>query len=72
MLERTVDLADDGMKIGVNHGMRFARLVADRVIFMYAGEIVVDVAPVTFPTIPETARTRRFLTKVLSHRRPAP
>ncbi len=45
--------------------MGFAREAADRVIFMYDGEIAEEVAPEKFFSAPENARARQFLGSVL-------
>ena len=61
-------LASDGMTmICVTHEMGFARQVADRVIFMDAGEIVEEAPPDAFFHTPRNARTRAFLDKILAH-----
>ena len=63
-----VDLARDGMTmICVTHEMGFARSVADRVIFMDAGEIVEEAVPETFFNNPQNDRTKLFLSQILSH-----
>ncbi|CAM2755420.1 amino acid ABC transporter ATP-binding protein [Actinomyces slackii] len=62
------DLAATGMTmLVVTHEMGFARNVADRVVFMDAGQIVEEGDPATFFTSPRTERARDFLSKVLSH-----
>ncbi len=62
------DLAGDGMTMMVvSHEMGFAREVADRVVFMDAGEIVEDAAPAAFFENPQHERTRQFLGKILRH-----
>jgi len=59
-------LAEDGMTmLVVTHEMGFARQVADRVVFMDAGQIVEQAPPEIFFTRPETARARDFLAKIL-------
>ena len=45
----------------VTHEMQFARAIADRVIFMDAGEIVESGEPEEFFTKPKTERLQRFL-----------
>ena len=61
-------LAADGMTmVCVTHEMGFARKVADRVIFMDAGEIVEEADPETFFGAPKNERTIRFLSQVLGH-----
>ncbi|AXI55063.1 glutamine ABC transporter ATP-binding protein [Sulfitobacter sp. JL08] len=68
VLEVMVDLAKDGMTmICVTHEMGFARSVADRVIFMDGGEIVEEAEPQEFFGNPKNARTKLFLSQILSH-----
>ncbi|MDG1456452.1 MAG: amino acid ABC transporter ATP-binding protein [Pseudoprimorskyibacter sp.] len=68
VLEVMTDLARDGMTmICVTHEMGFARSVADRVIFMDAGEIVEEADPETFFDAPRNARTQKFLSQILAH-----
>ena len=68
VLEVMTDLARDGMTmICVTHEMGFARSVADRVIFMDAGEIVEQAPPEEFFRNPRNARTQKFLSQILSH-----
>ena len=68
VLDVMVELAQEGMTmLCVTHEMGFARQVADRVIFMDEGEIVVENAPEAFFSNPENERTRLFLSQVLSH-----
>lgn len=45
----------------VTHEMKFAREVADRVVFMDEGRIVEDAPPAEFFTSPKTERAQRFL-----------
>jgi polar amino acid transport system ATP-binding protein len=60
------DLAREGMTmICVTHEMGFAREVADRVIFMDAGEVVEQAPPAEFFTNPRQERTRMFLKEIL-------
>jgi polar amino acid transport system permease protein len=60
-------LAEAGMTmIVVTHEVRFAREVADRVIFMDDGKIVEEGAPATVIDNPQQERTRRFLRLVAS------
>jgi len=47
--------------------MGFARQVADRVIFMDAGEVVEIGAPAEIFSNPQHDRTRHFLSAVLNH-----
>jgi polar amino acid transport system ATP-binding protein/general L-amino acid transport system ATP-binding protein len=68
VLDVMIGLAKDGMTmICVTHEMGFARSVADRVIFMDAGEIVEQGTPDTFFSAPENERTKLFLSQILSH-----
>lgn len=68
VLEVMTDLARDGMTmICVTHEMGFARSVADRVIFMDAGEIVEEAEPEMFFDAPKYDRTKEFLKQILSH-----
>lgn len=66
VLDIMVELAGDGMTmLCVTHEMGFARQVADRVIFMDAGQIVEAAKPADFFTHPQHERTRSFLGQVL-------
>ena len=47
--------------------MGFARKVADRMIFMDAGEIVETGSPDEFFDSPKSERTKLFLKQILSH-----
>lgn len=68
VLETMTSLARDGMTmVCVTHEMGFARSVADRVIFMDAGQIVEEGKPHDFFTNPQHERTKLFLSQVLSH-----
>ena len=59
-------LAEGGMTmVVVTHEMGFAREVASRMIFMEAGNILVDTDPKTFFGNPENPRLQDFLSKVL-------
>ena len=49
----------------VTHEMGFAREVADRVIFMDAGEIVEVGTPAEIFDNPKEARTQKFLSQIL-------
>ena len=51
----------------VTHEMGFARHVADRVIFMEAGQIVEEGAPEQIFSAPQEDRTRAFFQSVLAH-----
>jgi general L-amino acid transport system ATP-binding protein len=66
VLDTMVGLAAEGMTmLCVTHEMGFARQVADRVIFMDAGEIVEADAPEAFFANPKHERTRAFLGQIL-------
>jgi ABC-type polar amino acid transport system ATPase subunit len=66
VLDVMVELAQTGMTmLVVTHEMGFARKVADRVIFMDAGEIVEVAPPEKFFSAPENERTRKFLGQIL-------
>ncbi|WP_299632330.1 amino acid ABC transporter ATP-binding protein [uncultured Roseobacter sp.] len=68
VLDVMVTLAQEGMTmVCVTHEMGFARKVADRVIFMDAGEIIEENEPESFFTAPQNDRTRNFLDQVLTH-----
>lgn len=68
VLDVMVNLASEGRTmICVTHEMGFARRVADRVIFMDAGEIVEEADPETFFVSPRNERTKKFLSQVLGH-----
>lgn len=59
------DLADGGMTmVIVTHEMKFAKDVADRILFMADGVIVEDTDPITFFEKPSTERAQKFLQKV--------
>jgi general L-amino acid transport system ATP-binding protein len=66
VLDTMVALAEDGMTmLCVTHEMGFARQVANRIIFMDAGQIVEENAPAEFFAAPKHARTRLFLDQIL-------
>jgi general L-amino acid transport system ATP-binding protein len=66
VLDVMLELAHDGMTmVCVTHEMGFAKEVADRVVFMDAGEIVEAAPPDKFFSHPESERTRRFLAQIL-------
>ncbi|KZZ57579.1 ABC transporter ATP-binding protein [Oleiphilus sp. HI0125] len=68
VLDVMVELADEGMTmLCVTHEMGFAKKVADRVIFMDAGEIVEQNTPDVFFDHPETDRLQLFLSQILDH-----
>jgi general L-amino acid transport system ATP-binding protein len=66
VLDVMVDLAEEGMTmLVVTHEMGFARQVADRVIFMDAGQIIEQNAPEEFFNHPQHERTKLFLSQIL-------
>jgi general L-amino acid transport system ATP-binding protein len=66
VLDTMVDLAKEGMTmLVVTHEMGFAREVADRVVFMDAGQIIEANTPEKFFSNPEHARTKLFLSQIL-------
>tara|TARA_R100001440_G_scaffold29664_3_gene47578 strand:- start:12440 stop:13243 length:804 start_codon:yes stop_codon:yes gene_type:complete len=68
VLDVMIELAGSGMTmICVTHEMGFAKTVADRVIFMDAGEIVESAPPHEFFDNPREARTQKFLQQILHH-----
>jgi polar amino acid transport system ATP-binding protein/general L-amino acid transport system ATP-binding protein len=69
VLEVMKDLADSGVTmIVVTHEMGFARQVADRVVFMDAGQIIEAGTPAQIFDHAEEERTRLFLNAVLGHK----
>ena len=69
VLDVMVELAEEeGMTmLCVTHEMGFAKKVADRVIFMDAGEIVEQNTPTEFFDNPQMDRTQQFLEQILQH-----
>ena len=68
VLDVMVELAREGMTMMVvTHEMGFARKVADRVVFMEAGEILEDAKKEEFFSSPRSERAQQFLSKILSH-----
>lgn len=66
VLDVMKELARSGMTmLCVTHEMGFAREVADRVVFMDAGEIVEMATPEVFFTNPQHERTKLFLNQIL-------
>ena len=66
VLDVMVGLAEEGMTmLCVTHEMGFARQVANRVIFMDAGQIVEQNEPEPFFTNPQHERTKLFLSQIL-------
>ena len=67
VLDVMVQLAKEGMTMMVvTHEMGFAKKVADRVIFMDAGEIIENLPAEEFFGKPHTDRAQKFLSKILS------
>jgi general L-amino acid transport system ATP-binding protein len=68
VLDTMIELAETGMTmICVTHEMGFAKTVANRVIFMDAGEIVEENEPHAFFNHPQQERTKLFLSQILGH-----
>ncbi len=68
VLDVMIGLAKEGKTmVCVTHEMGFARKVADRVIFMDAGQIVEENEPETFFNNPESDRLKTFLEQILAH-----
>jgi general L-amino acid transport system ATP-binding protein len=68
VLDVIVELADQGITLlCVTHEMGFAKVVADRVIFMDQGQIVEQNTPDEFFNHPQTDRAQDFLSKILGH-----
>jgi general L-amino acid transport system ATP-binding protein len=66
VLDTMVELARDGMTmLVVSHEMGFAREVANRVIFMDAGQIIEANEPEAFFSHPQHERTKLFLSQIL-------
>jgi general L-amino acid transport system ATP-binding protein len=66
VLDTMVSLAEEGMTmLCVTHEMGFARQVANRVIFMDAGQIVEMNEPNEFFKNPQHERTKLFLSQIL-------
>lgn len=62
------ELAKDGMTmIVVTHEMGFAKNVANRILFMEKGQILVDDSPREIFDNPKNERLKDFLSKVLRH-----
>ncbi len=62
------ELAKDGMTmIVVTHEMGFAKNVANRILFMEKGQILVDDSPRGIFDNPKNERLKDFLSKVLRH-----
>jgi polar amino acid transport system ATP-binding protein len=59
-------LDEEGMnQIVVTHEMRFARDVADKIVYFEGGEVVETAAPEQMFSAPKDERTRKFLKRFL-------
>jgi general L-amino acid transport system ATP-binding protein len=68
VLDVMVELALEGMTmVVVTHEMGFARKVADKMVFMDAGEIVEQGPPDQFFGAPKSERCQKFLSQILQH-----
>ncbi len=68
VLDTMIELAEEGMTmLVVTHEMGFAQAVANRVIFMDAGQIVEQNEPKEFFNNPKSDRTKLFLSQILGH-----
>ena len=68
VLDVMTELADEGITmVCVTHEMGFAKKVADRVIFMDAGQIVEENVPAEFFGNPQSPRLKQFLEQILDH-----
>lgn len=68
VLDVMKSLAQEGMTmIVVTHEMKFARQVANKVIFMDEGRIIEQSDPESFFERPATERAQRFLSKVMDY-----
>ena len=68
VLDTMIELANDGMTmVVVTHEMGFAKAVADRVVFMDAGQIIEENDPISFFDNPQHERTKDFLGQILQH-----
>jgi len=66
VLDTMIELAEEGMTmLVVTHEMGFAEKVANRVIFMDAGQIVEQNEPKEFFNNPQSDRTKLFLSQIL-------
>jgi len=68
VLDTMVGLAQDGMTmLCVTHEMGFASEVANRIVFMDAGQIIESNEPEEFFANPQHERTKLFLSQILRH-----
>lgn len=67
VLDVMVELAEEGgmTMLCVTHEMGFAKQVADRVIFMDAGQIIEENTPDEFFNNPQSERTQLFLSQII-------
>jgi putative glutamine transport system ATP-binding protein len=66
VLEVIIGLAKSGITmVVVTHEMGFAKVAADRVIFLDEGVILEDGTPEHFFENPQHDRTKQFLSKIL-------
>jgi general L-amino acid transport system ATP-binding protein len=66
VLDTMVNLANDGMTmLVVTHEMGFAKEVANRVVFMDAGQIIESNTPASFFANPQHPRSKLFLSQIL-------
>ena len=67
VLDVMVELAEEGgmTMLCVTHEMGFAKQVADRVIFMDAGQIIEENTPEEFFNNPQSERTQLFLSQII-------
>jgi general L-amino acid transport system ATP-binding protein len=66
VLDVMIELAGGGMTmVVVTHEMEFAKAVADRVVFMYDGQIIEQAPPAEFFANARHERSRAFLSKIL-------
>jgi general L-amino acid transport system ATP-binding protein len=67
VLDVMVELAEEGgmTMLCVTHEMGFAKQVADRVIFMDAGQIIEENTPTEFFDNPQSERTQLFLSQII-------
>jgi general L-amino acid transport system ATP-binding protein len=68
VLDVMIELAGQGITmVCVTHEMGFAKVVADRVLFMDQGQIVEQNVPEEFFGNPQNERTKDFLAKIIGH-----
>ena len=68
VLDVMTGLASSGMTmVVVTHEMNFAKKVANRIIFMDAGQILEEAAPEEFFNNPKTDRAKEFLSSIKGH-----